>query len=445
MRYSRSCLVLALCLCSLAGSSVAQDAPAFEPVKAKAWFDEAHRQCAADHGALWGESLCGPIMFIEPGSRQIIANQADAQGQLKAQQGVFMGRLPDGEAFANTAGNWAGVRWIQLRWPMPDDAAERRALMAHESFHRIQGGLGLSAQAEVGNAHLDTLQGRYLMQLEWRALAAAVAATDDPSRRQHANDALLFRTVRYRRFPDAAHGERTLERNEGLAEYTGVVVGALSPAERLALTQFDLKRGAQLPSMVRSFAYATGPAYGQLLDRYMPAWRREVRTHDVAPDALLAKAISFHADDATDAKADQQAALYDGAALLASEQAREQQHQQQIAEYKAALIDGPRLLLPLHAPNVMFNPSTLVALGDAGTVYPTMKVLSDWGSIEVRDGGLLSSDWARLTVVAPGKDAARQGTIEGKGWTLQLNKGWQLEPGVRAGDMILRNLTQGAH
>ncbi|MFC4764745.1 hypothetical protein [Dyella koreensis] len=445
MRRSRMYLVVALSLCMPAGLLGAVEAPAFDPAQARRWFDEAHQQCAADHGVLWGKSLCGPMMFVEPSTRRLMTNQADAQGLLKPEHGVFTGRLPDDVPFANSSVTWAGVHWVQLNWPAPDDGGQRRAVMAHESFHRIQDDLGLAPAPEGSNAHLDTMQGRYLMQLEWRALSAALAATDDKLRRQHAEDALVFRAVRYQHFAGAAQSERALERNEGLAEYTGIAVGATTPAERLSLTQNDLVSHVSAPSFVRSFAYATGPAYGLLLDRYAPAWRKAIRAHEVGLSELLVGALGFKAGAVTDAQAEQRAAAYDGAALLAAEQSREQQHQQQVAKYKAALVDGALLVLPLNKPQVMFNPSTLVPLGDAGTVYPTMRVLSDWGSIEVREGALLSADWKHLTVAAPGKNAAKQGTIEGAGWTLHLAEGWQLDQGARPGDMTLNLIHQGAH
>ncbi len=55
----------------------------------------------------------------------------------------------------------------------------------HELFHRIQGGLGLSSEmpkmppGSGENAHLDSLEGRYWMRLEWRgrALARALGAS----------------------------------------------------------------------------------------------------------------------------------------------------------------------------------------------------------------------------------------------------------------------------
>jgi hypothetical protein len=37
---------------------------------------------------------------------------------------------------------------------------------------------------------------------------------------------------------------------------------------------------------VRSFAYATGPAYGLLLDRYRPNWRTDLQTGKTLPELL---------------------------------------------------------------------------------------------------------------------------------------------------------------
>ena len=33
---------------------------------AQSYFAEAQSLCQADHGQLWGVSLCGPIMFVDP-------------------------------------------------------------------------------------------------------------------------------------------------------------------------------------------------------------------------------------------------------------------------------------------------------------------------------------------------------------------------------------------
>ncbi|WP_424682716.1 hypothetical protein [Frateuria sp. YIM B11624] len=420
---------LYLLLCAHAPAADATTLP-LSPAAAKAWFDEATRQCEADHGRLWGKSLCGPRLLVDPATRKVIANQADAEGRLHADGGVFVGTLPASESIANTAVTWAGVRWSEMLWPLPEDALRRRVLMTHEAFHRIQDSLGLPA-GNVDNPQLDTLEGRYTLQLEWRALDAALTTTSDADRRARATDALAFRAARYRRFPAARQSEATLERNEGLAEYTGVMVGSTSPAEQLAMARHDLAVHAKNdPSFVRSFAYATGPAYGMLLDRYRPGWRKAI-VQGGSPAELLATAL--HVDLRAEPMLEERAARYGGAALLASERARAEVRTRQAAAYQAQLIAGPVLHLPLGDKNVEFDPRNLMPLGAAGTVYPTMHVIDAWGWIEVDGGALMAGDWSRLTVAAPEGDA-KDGKLHGKGWTMQLAPGWRLVPGTRKGD-----------
>jgi hypothetical protein len=105
-------------------------------------------------------------------------------------------------------------------------------LIAHELFHRMQGQLYLPKMRGGNNLHLDMLDGRYYLRLEWRALGSALKANTDVNRRKAAFDALVFRGARYQIFPDAAEQEQALELNEGLAEYTGVRAGNSTPAKQ---------------------------------------------------------------------------------------------------------------------------------------------------------------------------------------------------------------------
>jgi hypothetical protein len=82
-----------------------------------------------------------------------------------------------------------------------------------------------------------------------------------------------------------------------------------------------------------------------------------------------------------------------------------------------------------------FNPSTLVSLGDANTVYPTFHATAEWGTLDVTDGVPVPTDFSRATVVAP-KDI-KGPHLEGPGWTLELAAGWSIVPGVRAGSYTL--------
>lgn len=259
-----------------AGPVIAADQEAIAPDAARAVFGEAKALCERDAGRLWGVSLCAPIMLVDPGSRMIAASQADAAGVLQAEDGIFVGRLPESDNMANTAVEWSGTRWTQMTWPLPKDPHKRAVLVAHELFHNLQPRLGMRLERPGDNVHLDAFEGRYWLQLEWRALAAALQAQDERSRRRAVWDALAFRQARHAAFVEAGRTETALELNEGLAEYTGVVVAGATDAERTESALRDLSGHVADTSFVRSFAYATGPAYGLLLDRYAPGWRKRL-------------------------------------------------------------------------------------------------------------------------------------------------------------------------
>jgi hypothetical protein len=421
--------ILAAATMLFAGSGTPATAAPDRAIAAGA-FAEARRICTRDDGHLWGRSLCGPILLVDYTDRGVAANQADSQGQLRDEGGIFLGTLSPDVLIANTPTEWLGTRWTQLDLPLPERADERHVMMAHELFHRIQPELGLTRN-DHGNRHLDTLDGRYLLQLEWRALARALTANAQPDRRAAIADALAFRLERYRLFPDAAAEEAALEIAEGVPEYTGVRVGLETPGERTAFAVHDLERFVSAPTFVRSFAYATGPAYGLLLDEADPAWRTKLNDGQRLDQLLMA---AWHIDiGARDLAA--RMARYDDGSLHASEVARDRERQARLAAFRAALVDGPVLTLPLAHTNYQFNPQTLVPLEGFGTVYPSMRLTDDWGSLEVESGGALVRRNPRIaTVTARGADA---GGTSGEGWRLTLDPGWTVRPGERAGDLVV--------
>src|SRR6185436_19386718 len=82
-----------------------------------------------------------------------------------------------------------------------------------------------------------------------------------------------FRQRRHALFPAAAAAERALENNEGLAEYTGGVLSGRTPEQVHRWAADALQAAEQKDTFVRSFAYASGPAYALLLDALDPSWR----------------------------------------------------------------------------------------------------------------------------------------------------------------------------
>ena len=146
-----------------------QQSPTIDLDQAKSIFQEAKELFATERASFWGRSLDGPTMFVDATSRFVVANQADADGQLQPSAGVFVGQLPQQVMAANTSVDWNGTRWTMLLWPLPADEQTRKVLLAHEAWHRIQGELGFP-QSGASNEHLDSLEGRYLLQLEWASV-----------------------------------------------------------------------------------------------------------------------------------------------------------------------------------------------------------------------------------------------------------------------------------
>lgn len=388
--------------------------------------------CRRDAGRLWGRSLCGALILVDPASRASVANELPPGGAFESRSGVYSGRLPPGIPVANTSLMWAGKPWAFVLLPLAGDRFSQASLLIHESFHRIQDTLGLGGP-DLLNTHLDERDGRYWFRLELRALARALRGSGSAARRAAA-DALLFRARRHALFPGADSLERALELQEGLAEYTGVRLamdvtgaGARAGARRAAKALDDFHSRS---TYVRSAGYATGPALGLLLDRYAPGWRTHVRERGLAPQ--LALGLRFTPPRGLAAAATRRATAYAGNELAVAEDRREVERSTVLARYRARLIDGPVVTFRQEGLQRSFNPNNLIAFGENGTIYPTGTFGAPWGTLDITGGALVSPDFGMVRVAAPADPSARP--LRGEGWTLELAPGWELRPGKRSGD-----------
>jgi hypothetical protein len=419
---------LLMFICAIACAAPPASSP-IDMVQAKAALAEAEAVSDKEAGHLWGKKLYGALFFVDPETRAVVANEPDPEGVLHATDGVYVGTLPREIIISNAPVEWQGKRWTMLIWPsLPSDSVDRRIVFAHELFHRIQPGLGLMAQ-DSPNLQLDTAEGRLWLRLEWRALAAALVE-QGPGQTQAIRDALAFRSHRHELFAGSAQTEASLEIAEGVPEYTGTIAGEPDRDSARWRSIGKLSDPDQSITFVRSFAYTSGPPYGLLLDSRLPGWRTKLSAQSDL-SALLASTLPPHATVSAEARAP----LYGAAAIRLAEAERAQRAEAVRARYRARLVEGPTLLLPGKKLAFSFNPSALVSLGDANTVYPTFHATAEWGTLDVTDGVLVPTDFSHATVAAP-KDT--QGShLEGPGWTLDLATGWSVVPGARAGSYTL--------
>src|SRR5258708_27733157 len=151
--------------------------------------------------------------------------------------------------------------------------------------------------------------------------------------------------------------------NEGLAEYSGTALAEPSVAARLPHVGKALHDPEQYPTFVRSFAYASGPAYGALLDAADGHWRRKLkRTDDLG--VLLARASRVKPTATVAATA------YGAVALTAAEQTREAERQARLRAFQARFVDGPTLALPPMKMRAPVDPTETQAFPEPGTGDP---------------------------------------------------------------------------
>ena len=73
--------------------------------RAARYLGEADALCRAENGRLWKLSLCGPMLFVDAGTRTVVANRPTPAAKFPADMTI-----------ANTATEWNGTRWTMVVW-----------------------------------------------------------------------------------------------------------------------------------------------------------------------------------------------------------------------------------------------------------------------------------------------------------------------------------------
>jgi hypothetical protein len=401
----------------LLGVAAAADAQV-QPQLAQRWFEEAMKLCERDAGRLWGVSLCGPMVIFDQRTGTRATSQPEPEGP-----------PPRLSGFADGPVTWGGSRWFSFPlYMLAGDADARQQNMLHGLFHRIQPELGFITD-DGFNEHLDTLEGRVWMQLEWRALRRAVESSGS-DRAEAIADALAFRRERRRLFPGAADNERRDEIREGLASYTGIAAWANSPADARRAAASALAGGESQPAFVGNFEAASGPGYGVLLDDLLPGWRRQLRSASDLGDLLASATNRPPTTDVAVA-----AVRYDGAALRTAEEARDRAQQVRVAELRRRFVDGPVLTMPAGGSGTSDTTGSVGIPGTGTVFFRNFTLSARWGRLNADGGVLRSADGTTLSVPVTGPLEGT--TLRGDGWSATLNSGWVVRPAARPGSFTI--------
>jgi hypothetical protein len=384
--------------------------------RAQAFFKEAQALCERDGGRLWGVSVCAPMVIADRRTQTFATSQPAPEAPRPREVG-----------FVNAPIQWGGATWGAYMWDDLVNATPRHRMeiFLHELFHGVQPQLGLRVAAQAPE-HLDVADGRYWLRLEWRALARALRDSGE-GRNLAVREALAFRQARRAIYPASVEDERAQEITEGIASYAGTVLAAPSAADAVASAVENLAASESGESFVRTFAYASGPAYGLLLDAASPGWTRRVRAADDLATLLMRALAVQPASDATAS-----AARYGGTEIRAAEEKREQDRQERLAELRRRFVDGPVLVIP-GAGSAASDSRGAVVIPGVGTVYfHAFRASGAWGTLEAENGVLVATDGSTRRLPAPAR--RDDGTFSGDGWTFKPAPGWTVREGARPGD-----------
>lgn len=386
-------------------------------------FSEIKKLSNEDDGNFWGTSLYGPILFVNPTTRIFYANEKGNSEDFKSIGKIYTGTLPKNINIANTATQWDSIRWAMVMLPLPKEQHTRNNLLIHELFHSVQPIIGFKILSEQGNNHLDAYEGRLLLKLELEALKKALETSEFQQRRQHLTNALTFREIRQSTEP-LKNSENSLEINEGLAEYTGVMLSGRSDNDLITHFIENINLFYHNQTFVRSFAYQTIPVYGYLLAKSKPNWQLEITNKTNLTD-YFNDAFSIKLSEGTDYQTLATENIYHYQKIVEEEKERENQRLAKIEAYKKIFVERAILELPFRNMNISFDPRNITPLENYGTIYPNLRVTDDWGILTAEQGALISPSWNSVTVSEPTK--INSNIVEGTGWKLELNKEWEIE------------------
>lgn len=174
------------------------------------------------------EEYVGCMPFTEVS--KFIASENNADNSLEPKGDYYVRELPDGIIVANSTIQYGGKSWAQISYTNNIYSIDRMmCIYLHEIFHNNQEALGhISSIPESNdemkivmgydNSHMDEMDARILIKLEWEALFKALESEGE-ERKKAVKAALVFREKR-REIYNKASDENSFEIEEGLPDYT---------------------------------------------------------------------------------------------------------------------------------------------------------------------------------------------------------------------------------
>jgi hypothetical protein len=397
----------------------------FTPDKASRYFKEIEEICNRDSGRLWGKNLYGPLMYVERGSRRIVANQTDNEGLLKSKNGIYTGLYPKELILSNAPVKFGGTQFAMVPLPPEEDDYRIKTRAIHSLFHRFQENEGVTGSSFNAN-NMDEKEARLWIKLEWKALRKAINTGGD-ERQLAVRDALIFRGSNRELYHKYAGDENKFETYEGLATFTYTLLCTNSREEFKTRLFENLDRVYSMQSYARSYGFIHGALYAFLLyDKGYDV--RNIKTDSFDLGNAVKELYNIELPSICRDVAGSLAVNYDIATVNIEEEKRDTDIRESVHKQTSLFTERPVVFLELESPYFDFEPEDVHSLDTLGTLYNSLRVSDNWGKLTVEKGGCLVSNNLKFLRITAKAFKADKSHISGEGWHLILNSDWELIP-----------------
>lgn len=415
--------IIFLIVLNLTGCRTSEDNSFLTPEKATLYFSKIEHICNRDDGKLWGENLYGPIMLVDRSSRRIIANRPDSEGILKARENIYTGLYPKEMVINIRAVEFGGSRFALVPISSQDDESMILPLAIsglYRLFHESKG----YESSDFNTSIMDEKNARIWLKLEWKALRKALE-TEGPQKRLAIRDALIFRGANHETYPNYIADGISFENHAGLTFFTGNILSTDSPEEYKQRLFESLERIYFFPSYARSYGAIHGALYATLL------WQKGydfalINSENADLAGIVKEQYNIQCPEVCRDVAGSIAVNYELETILEEETVRDEAINEWIHRRISKYVERPVVVLELESPYFDFEQEDIRPLDTLGTIYNKIRISDNWGKLTVDKGGcLLSNNLRFVRITAKGYKEDRN-RIEGEGWNLILNNGWQI-------------------
>jgi len=381
-------------------------------------------ECEKYSNKFFGVSLYVPQMFVDRQSRITYINPGEINDSLcnNSIKITCIDKLPDSISIANSDILWNGTRYAMFALPLPKAKEDIMELIAHESFHVIQYKLNLRPNT-CSNIHLDDFEGKFWLQMEFRALFDAIK--DTVNRDINIKNALIFRKYRHSLYPYADSFEQNLEILEGLANYTGWKFSNKTKDQLIEFLDNSINNLYTNMSLSRNFAYISGLLYGYLFDKACDNWYSEININSDF-GFLIEKLYDVKIDRAQDLQtlANNCIKQYNGMEIYNKEKIYFKRRKKLANRLKNKLLYDNNIIATLEDPSFELRSNIILTIDTTGTAYNNIRVSDNWGILSTKAPGLLCNNKFYISINRLKK--VDPNTYQGKGWKLILYDGYYL-------------------